>query len=323
MKTIFSILILMGCVLTANCQIKTGYSDGTYRDGEYFEDTLNGRVKSVIEYQYGSDSAYRQKSGNTTIRLFDHYGKIVQTIDSLLSENNFFFYDSLGRLACIKHYRSSMLFQTTFYRYDNAQNLIQIEEWHNDSICFLKTIFTYDEKNRKAKSKTYGSYNLVLRDYRDNWKLTKRELRHIHQKETWKYDSRNNISEDQLSGKDVSYLSSRKVYLYNDINRVSEFKEYNKDGSFWIKTAIKYNSNGYINESVTRFESDFVRNKSIYQYAEDYIDRKDTIFSNNGVNFDTYQFHYQDFDRYHNWLKVVALNNGGFWLINERKIEYY
>ena len=99
--------------------------------------------------------------------------------------------------------------------------------------------------------------------------------------------------------------------------------EYNKDGTFWVKTLKKYNSNGDIIESATYFENNFLRNKSVYNYGSQTIERADTVYSSNGINYGTYHYTYETFDTAKNWLKLVSLNDGKIYFIKEREITYY
>lgn len=307
MREIIAIIVFINFTLPANCQIKTGYSDNSLIGDEYLEDTLSGRVKSIIEYQYSLNSTNDKELDHKTIRIFDEQGRIIEDADTAYGSISkyVFKYDNNGKLTNKDYYRWKFLIAREVYIYDDYDNIAKIEEYNHKEILVRKTIFLYDRHNNKIKSTVY----------KPNKKTFSKEI--------WNYDSTNNIREYMITGKDVSYLSTKKVYKYNEINKLSEVDEYNKDGTFWIRTLKQYNSKGDIIESATYFENNFLRNKSIYSYSGQTIERADTLYSSNGINYSTYHYTYETFDSANNWLKLVSLKDGRIYFIKEREIAYY
>ncbi len=307
MRKIVSIIVLINITLSANCQIKTGYSDNTLIGEGYLDDTLYGRVKSIIEYQYSLNGANEKELNDKTIRVFDEKGKITECADTTfgLKSKYFFKYDNNGKLTNKNFYRLDHLITNAKYKYDNIGNLIQIDEYNYEGTISQKTIFLYNSQNNKIKSTIYLPHKKIF------------------SKEVWEYDSKNNISEYIITGKDISYLSTRRLYKYNEINKQCEVDEYNKDGTFWIRTLKKYNSNGDIIEEAAYFDNNYLRNKRVYNYGNQSTEIADTLYSNNGVNFGKYHYTYEAFDRDHNWLKVIGYKDGKIDFIKEREIIYY
>ena len=307
MRKIISIIVFINFTLSANCQIKTGYSDNALIGDEYLEDTLNGRVKSITEYEYFLNNANEKELKDITIRVFDEKGRIFECVDTGfgLKSKYWFKYDSTGKLTNKNYYRYEVLITDAIYKYDDNGNLIQIDEFNHERTPNRKTIFLYDSRNNKIRSTIY---------------LPQKK---IYSEEIWKYDSVNNVIEYIITGKNISYLSTRRLYRYNEINKQCQVDEYSKDGQFWIRTFKKYNSNGEIVEAATYFDNKFLRNKTVYSYHSQSTERSDTIYSNNAVDFGTYHYTYDAFDKAQNWLRVICFKDGKIYFIKEREIDYY
>ena len=153
MRKIYSIIVIINFTLSANCQIKTGYSDKSLIGDEYLEDTLNGRVKSIIEYQYSLNGANEKEMNDKTIRVFDEKGRIIENADSASGSINIyrFKYDNKGRLTNNDFYRWDFLITGAVYIYDDIGNLTKIEEYNHEGILVRTTIFLYDNQNNKIK----------------------------------------------------------------------------------------------------------------------------------------------------------------------------
>jgi YD repeat-containing protein len=137
----------------------------------------------------------------------------------------------------------------------------------------------------------------------------------------YKYDSRNNIIEDNLLVLDIGYVDGKNKYEHDERGNVTIKRTINKFGEHMETTKYKYDKTGSRIEKLinsgersfrTTYEYDVLRNKT-----------KINIYDSDGLLHTKEVRKYIEYDHRKNWTKVVTTENGKTTVVTEREIDYY
>ena len=176
-----------------------------------------------------------------------------------------------------------------------------------------------DNLRGKVKSYTQSSYDSAER-FGEIQEIQKIDGS-LFNKETYKYDTKGNLIEDNSYYSDSS-LNCKWTYKYDDKDNRIEANGYSANGSFNEKYINKYDDKDNRIEAIW-YKSD---GKLEFKYIMKY-DYKSNLIEKNGYNADgslEYKriFKYE-FDEKGNWIKKISFKNQIPENIKEREYEYY
>lgn len=184
------------------------------------------------------------------------------------------------------------------YDYDNQNNLSE-ETWLNSDNSFrLKIKYKYDDKNNlteKCDVLANGFTKKEIYSYNEMGVIINSNIQNSNSENNCKYDEKGNILEENRydhTGK----LTDNLKYKY-DLNG-------NKIERTWLRPAWDISA------------------KSSYEYNENDLFIKETIYNKDGSISSIIQFVYE-YDKNRNWIKKIELKDNEPKFITIREIDYF
>jgi len=313
MKKLFFYTIATFVLLTITsgngyCQaVMTMTTETNFREFEnktIFEgDTLNGKIKTIIESIYGQiHHGGKHYNGENIIYTFDEYGLQIRRKGN---EQDF-----------LKYYSFNKLVKTEIYREKTGELDITFEYVYDEN----KNLYKYIRKSFPARNYNFD-YHVTYYKYDKNNQLIEIEKGNKPKNseetitETIKYQYDENgdcVIEEEYREND---LSKKKEHKYINHKLIETFSwQWFEETDLYIKNLYTYNNDGTL-ESNTRIFYHYgskneiaMENTTLYYYT---YDNKNRLIEYQEINERNYKkITYSDFDEKGNWQQKNTDDNG-------------
>jgi YD repeat-containing protein len=269
---------------------------------------LNGRVKSLVEYNYTAfDIGNLQNNSIYKIMSrFDEQGKKIRQVtwtpDGLISSRTNYSYDEDGLLTAERNYDGDGHYTSAdLYSYDRKGREVLRKQYAPDGNIYMKTSSEYDGRGNLIVEESYDAYKDLAGRAKWRYDTSGNPIMEavfnaddtLTRKTTYEYDGRGNMV---AMNNTIFGLTSRTVYTYNDKDQKTEERHYNAEKIPDTRITYKYDDQG--NETEQNYYS-----------ADNKLQR--TI---------TYR---NEYDRYGNLVRKVQIGNGRQITILRKEIAYY
>jgi len=261
------------------------FIDGNKKMNDWEKEHLNGKVKSIREYNYNKPIILNLSDTNYDLIII--YNKKGNQIEWNWNKG-----DEKGNKKIITYNKSGNIIDETIsdkngkvilkdtYKYDNKRNLSE------DNICLQYSGEDTTRYMDKYKCDNLG--NKIEKDFYD--KGIKYEGKNLY-----KYDEKRNLIEDDDYDKDEK-LIRKNIFKYDEKGNLIENDFYEHGVDLTEKWIWKYDNYGNITEQYRYDSFNKLMTNELYKY---------------------------DYDKNGNWIKSIGINEQKTTFTNIRIIEYY
>ncbi|MBO4282823.1 MAG: hypothetical protein J5873_06495 [Bacteroidales bacterium] len=281
------------------------------RNSDLREQNLQGKVKSVEEWEYGN--AEIQEGGRVQVdeetEVLSHHLSLYNRRGNVEEEKSF---DSEGKLI-----------GKNKYKYSEVGDLMESSEHNERGKCSGRDVYTYNSYRQFATLTIFrsdGSMQTGTYHYGPDKRLdsivwngsTKR-------KEVFRYDAKKQLIEKQISEK--GKLVEKTEYRYDGQGNVVEETHTAADGKRH-KTLSAYDSQGRL-QSVTQQGKDGLQESKTYWEYDNYGNISVEIWYNEENIQNVRSTCEYTYDAQGNWTRQIWYDDGKVFSVSQRKITYY